>query len=162
MRDDPTSRPSGPGDHEAISQPGLRTRMKLEARRVSSQHRQLDEFHRLVVEALGRGSLQAARLAFTRFRDALEAHIALEDRVFFPALHGLRPDLERDLAALVSEHGDFRVSLEQLHDTLAEGSAETFAEQLDRLVDHVAAHELREEELLASISPAAAGRGDAK
>lgn len=134
---------------DPIPQPGLRLRLRSESQRLSTQHRQLNTFFGYVAQALERGSLQGARTSFLRFRDALEAHLTLEDTVFFPAFRGLQPDLAELLTRLVEEHEHFRMTLEELHELLATGSAEAFARTFDQLADKVAEHERVEEEILA-------------
>jgi iron-sulfur cluster repair protein YtfE (RIC family) len=131
-----------------LKQNGLEKRVQIESRRISSQHRQLDQFHELVAAALEHGEPVQVRGAFTRFRDALEAHFSVEDDVYFPAVHGLRPELERDLTALVADHREMRRQLEKVQalfdaDRLAEGGA-----ALDAMVTVLIDHERREEQLL--------------
>jgi regulator of replication initiation timing len=143
------SRATGEFDkHPEEPQPGLRLRLRGEAKRLSTQHKQLDTFFDMVTSALERGSLTGARVSFVRFCDALEAHIDLEDRVFFPALRGLRPDMTERLTGLVEEHTAVRLELDQLRDLLAVGSAETFSKQFERLGVFLGEHERREDELL--------------
>ena len=142
-----TGHPVNPDQH----QHGLRRRMGSEARRISSQHEQLDTFFSLVTAAVERGSLHAARPAFTRFADALDSHFTLEDRVFFPALRGLDPQLTKDLTGLADEHHALRRDLESLTDLLAAGSLESFAVRLETLGDTINGHEAREELILASV-----------
>lgn len=131
-----------------LKQNGLEKRVQIESRRISSQHRQLDQFHELVATALEHGEPAQVRSAFTRFRDALEAHFSVEDDVYFPAVHGLRPELERELTALVADHREMRRQLEKVQalfdaDRLAEGGA-----ALDAMVTALIDHEAREERLL--------------
>ena len=129
-------------------QPGLRMRLRGEARRLSTQHARLDTFCEMVSDALRRGSLSGARLAFMRFSDALDAHVTLEDQVFFPALRGLRPDLTESLTRLVHEHTTIRNDLEQLRDLLSAGSAEAFERDFSCLCDFICEHERTEDEVL--------------
>ena len=155
MKDDRRQKAAATGGDElgnGSEQPGLRLRMRGEVRRLSTQHEQLDTFAQMVAAGLERQSLHAARIAFTRFRDALEAHVTLEDRIFFPALRGLRPALDADLADLVRQHDGFRAELEALHDLLASGSAEAFEESFQGFCDSFAEHEAREERILAETS----------
>lgn len=128
--------------------------MQHAAPRISSQHRQLDVFFGMVLEALKRSSAGAARLAFTRFSDALEAHISLEDQIFFPALNGLHPASEAALVELVKQHQNFRERIEELHGLLAEGSLETFSTCFDALAADITVHEGREENLVAALTGA--------
>ena len=93
------------------AQPGLALRMQRETRVISAQHRQLDDFYLRVASAVHGDQPDAARAAFARFADALEAHLALEDGLYFPALRGLRPALGRDLEALCDEHQQLREGL---------------------------------------------------
>lgn len=133
-------------------QPGLRRRMLREARRISSQHRQLDDFHAALADALARGTADEARASFVRFGDALDAHFSLEDQLYFPALRGLRPDLDAQLAALVREHAEFRADLEALQQALDAAALEDGAARLDRFADALARHEEREERLVEEIA----------
>ena len=100
---------------EIREQPGLRLRVAIEQRRISSQHRQLDEIYALVVTALTEQPLPEARQAFQRFRDAWEAHTSLEDGFYFPALHGLHPEIEPRLAVFAREHAGFRAKIGRAH-----------------------------------------------
>ena len=104
-------RPFGQGE-----EPALERRMEHLGLRLSAQHRQLDEFFEAVVAAVERGSLVAARAAFSHFDDALDAHVTLEDQIFFPALRGLHRQIDSELVAFVEEHGRFRHSLHELAD----------------------------------------------
>ena len=139
---------NGEGNALTSQQPGLRLRLRGEAKRLSTQHEQLDTFFEMVASALERGSLNGARVSFVRFCDALEAHISVEDRVFFPALRGLRPDLTEKLTGLVEEHTSVRLELDQLRDLLAAGSAETFSKRVEQLGSFLGEHERREDLLL--------------
>ena len=133
------------------SQPGLMLRAERGARTISAQHRQLDDFYLRVAAALDGGELATARAAFARFCDALEAHLALEDGLYFPALRGLRPTLERDLAQLEDEHQRLRQQLAQLARSIERDDCPRCANLLERFAGDMAEHEGREEGLLASL-----------
>jgi len=133
-------------------QPGLRLRVGREARRISSQHRQLDTFYGMVLDSLSNGRAERARSEFLRFHDALEAHFTVEEQIHFPALHGLRPELDAELAALVEEHRTFRDALDQIAQTLEASNLPRAAEELDRLVLGLAAHEGREERMAEQVA----------
>jgi hypothetical protein len=139
-------------------QPGLRMRMGREAGRISSQHAQLGAFFEGVARALERGDGMAAASAFTRFGDAFDAHISLEDHLFFPALHGMRPDFDRELTRLVAEHEGFRRDLNRLERTIEEGDLHSAARDMDVLGRALADHEAREEELVRRITAHREGR----
>ena len=133
---------------------GLRARMRAEERRISSQHRQLDDLFDLVAESIEKQGVHVAGDAFRRFADALEAHLSLEESIYFPALHGLRPDLGAELTALVDEHDSLRRAGEEVRALLDAGERETSSERFDAFGDLIADHEAREEELIARIGTA--------
>ena len=133
-------------------QPGLQLRMRGEARRISSQHRQLDVLYGRVLAALARASASEARDALDRFVDAWEAHTDLEDKLYFPALRGLRPAVGPGLAALSAEHRRLRETLAGIEADLAAGRLAAAGEALAHLVGEIASHEEREEALLAELT----------
>ena len=134
-----------------VKQEGLEKRVAFEARRISSQHRQLEAFHELVAQALAAGEPAGVLRAFMRFRDALEAHFAMEDEVFFPALHGLRPDLEAELTVLVQEHRGFRTQLERVQALFDAEQIGEGGRLLEDMVGVLIEHETREERLQAGM-----------
>ena len=135
----------------APSDRGLAQRMQREAARISSQHRQLDDFHDVVSAALARGDAAGARSAFERFADALEAHLSLEDEFYFPALHGLARELTPELVALSEEHAALRTGMRSVADCLATASPDACASALAGWIAELSAHERREEALLARV-----------
>ena len=134
-------------------QPGLRLRLGQEARRISSQHRQLDVLFGHVAEALQRREAGSARTRFRRLRDALEAHMALEEELYFPALHGLHPELAAVLTDLAHEHTRLRGQIERLARRFAERDLGPCAGGLERFADRFAEHERREESLPCARPP---------
>jgi hypothetical protein len=138
-------------------QPGLVLRMRREARVISLQHRALDEFYVRLAAAVDGEDADACRAAFARFADALEAHLALEDGLYFPALRGLRPSLGPDLEALCDEHQALRERLAELGLLVETGRCAECAQPLERLGGDIAEHEGREEGLLAAIQKGGTG-----
>jgi hemerythrin-like domain-containing protein len=136
----------------STDQPGLRKRMQLEARRIFHQHEQLDTFFAVTMGALGQADEGAAREAFLHFQDALEAHFEVEERTHFPALHGLAPATDEQLAALVREHVEFREILAGLARAVEAGKLDETGRGLKELGDKLAAHEQLEERLLAGAT----------
>ncbi len=130
---------------------GLRKLMHRDTRRISTQHRKLDTFYAMIAMALELGELPKARAAFLRFQDALDAHFSLEDELYFPAIRGLRPQLDAALAELVREHRFLRKAMQDVGRELERDDQSRSADALEEFVVLLSAHEGREEELLASI-----------
>jgi hypothetical protein len=127
----------------------LRLRLNGEVRRISSQHRQLDALFAFVVEALESGSAPSTRQALETFRDAFQAHMDLEDRIYFPALHGLRAELAETLERFSVEHHSFRGSFQRLGAYLDASDLGGLGAELEVFAAELADHETREEALLA-------------
>jgi hypothetical protein len=131
-------------------EPGLEPRVDRARRRISSQHRQLDSLYDIVADALRRQMRAGTASALSRFRDALEAHLSLEETLYFPAIHGLYPQLERDLRVLVREHGALREEFDAIDRGLAQGvDLRELGYRLEAAVAELSEHESREEELVA-------------
>jgi iron-sulfur cluster repair protein YtfE (RIC family) len=127
--------------------------MRSEERRIASQHERLDDLVGAVYKRIeGGGGASAALDDFRLFVTALEAHMAVEEEIYFPALHGLRADVGPELTDLVAEHGALREASEEIRALLEADEAEPACAALDRLVSRVSSHELAEEELIARIT----------
>jgi hypothetical protein len=86
------------------------------------------------------------------FITALDAHMTMEEDVFFPTLYGLRADLGSEFEALVDEHAEFRVEAAEIKDKLRANDREGARIALDLLARRISEHERVEEELLARIT----------
>jgi len=131
---------------------GLRHRLKRVARQISDQHRHLRTIYAELADALAGSELAPdARERFAYYREAIEAHFALESDTFFPALHGLRADLGAALEALDREHGQLRAVLARLEHRIIVGSGDAAARVLAEFATQLRDHEAREEELLSAL-----------
>ena len=131
---------------------GLRMRMRGEERRISSQHKQLGDLFDRVLASMDGGGPRLAVNDFLLFSTALEAHMAVEEDIYFPALHGLREDVGGELVELVSEHVRIRGELSRAQKRLNGGNRVAAQQALDDLASLVSRHEKQEEGLLARIS----------
>jgi hypothetical protein len=133
-------------DHSGAA---VRAHAARRGRQTSDQHRLLEDAFDRVSLAFSKASLNETRNSYLQLRAALEAHIALEDQVFFPTLRGVEPALTSELERLSEDHARVRVELERLYDLLAEGSREAFSVEFTRFRASVEAHEKREEDVFA-------------
>jgi len=131
---------------------GLRHRLKRVVKQMGDQHRHLRPIHAELAEVLAReAGVRAAQAAFSRYREALEAHFALEGEMFFPALHGLRPEWEADLVRLDGEHEQLRVSLAEVGRRIGAGGLAGAGVALAEFSSALRDHEGREERLIAQL-----------
>ena len=131
---------------------GLRHRLRRAVRQIASQHEHLRSAHRAVAEAAEAGDIHALELGINRLQGAIDAHFSLEEGVFFPAIHGLHPQSESLLSALVSEHAVQRADLERLRAALGARPLAEFVADYRAFAAVTAEHEAREERLLASLA----------
>ena len=89
---------------------------------------------------------------FLLFSTALDAHMSVEEDIYFPALHGLRSDLANEFQALVREHELMRDELSQIRDVLAKEDRVAVFAAFDQLADFLNRHERKEEELIARVT----------
>jgi hypothetical protein len=127
---------------------GLRSRLRRALQRVREQHRSLGEIAVELDRALPSGSRESVDVWLTRMRDGLVAHFELEEKVLFPALHGLDPATLPEIEQLERDHGRFLDGLGALLGRELSERALAPA-HLKGLRERLAAHELREEHLLA-------------
>ena len=95
--------------------------------------------------------MRSAQDCFARYREAVDAHFGLEGEMFFPAIHGLRPDWGEPLERLDREHAELRASLAHVGRRIAAGASGDAGQLLARFAAELREHERREEELLARL-----------
>ncbi len=137
-----------PGDR------GLHYRMRRALRQIADQHRQLGQIEAHLEAAVACGDRAALRDAFVRYRHAIGAHFELEEGVFFPALHGLDPGQEAPLEALGHDHLHMLAELQRATPLLEAAGLDGFGAAFAAFRAGLAAHEGREEGLVARLTEA--------
>jgi len=121
-------------------------------REVLAEHRRLDALFVEVQTAFKRPVVsEAARDAFKELGEALDTHFDQEDRLYYPAIWALRPDLKPKLHAFREEHAEFRRQLEAIEAMLASGDFEEACRAIEVLSGRFGRHEVSEEETLRSL-----------
>jgi hypothetical protein len=133
-------------------QPGLRYRIRRAIRQMGEQHAHLRACFTEIRMALARGDTSGCQDALERLRSVLEAHFELEDDVFFPALHGLRPDCAEGLERLSREHVGFADALRRLAKDLEDAGVDACERAFEAFAGSIAEHEAHEERLVGSIA----------
>jgi hypothetical protein len=126
-------------------QPGLRLRLAHVSRRLPAQHGFLNALLATTSRALERMAPAEAQEALLGFRGALDAHFQLEEEVYFPALHGLQPGLEVEIAELAREHHALRDRLLVLEGRASREPGPVVAQEFVELSHALRQHEAREE-----------------
>ena len=136
---------------------GLRYRLRRVSRQIAEQHKHMHELARELEQALADELTDELKDVLLRFRGAMDAHFALEDGVFFPALHGLHPEQRSELEELSRQHQNFGVEIERVSQRLEEGSLERFGTAFHELLRGLALHERREEKMVRALADTFAG-----
>src|SRR5262249_41159909 len=82
-----------------------------------------------------------------RLRNELEAHLAREDQLYYPAMRAMRPAHRDSLATLISAHDTFRQRLADIEASLADGRPNAAFRRGQSLSKLFAAHEVAEEKM---------------
>jgi hemerythrin-like domain-containing protein len=125
--------------------------MASEARRVHSQHTQLTALLADLLASFDSSTDQMIRSAFEHFADATHAHMRVEETMYFPALHGLLPELDGELTALTEEHRELRRSIDDIREKLIAHDAARARSDLAQLASRSKRHEEIEEELMRRV-----------
>jgi nucleotide-binding universal stress UspA family protein len=133
---------------------GLRYRVKRAARQIASQHRHIRSTVDAIREAAAGGAAQDLRTALVGLQNAVDAHFSLEEDVFFPAIHGLHPEYAGVMEALGREHVRFVSELRRIAEGLELSDLARFASAFEAFANSLAAHEVREEELVGVMTDA--------
>jgi iron-sulfur cluster repair protein YtfE (RIC family) len=115
---------------------------------IASQHRQLDVFVHEVSQALRRGQRRDCETAVFQLQGALNAHFAVEEKVVFPALHGLHPEHADKLLALERDHERLREDVDRLALAIVASDMTTAQKVLEDFDAALRAHERSEERIL--------------
>ncbi|MBJ20137.1 MAG: hypothetical protein CL933_12060 [Deltaproteobacteria bacterium] len=142
----------GAMESERVVDVGIRLRMRGEERRITVQHERLDGLCREVyiqIEKHGPGRIVGDYLLFMA---VLEAHMKIEEEIYFPALHGLRADAGSELEDLIVEHLVLGEEALEVRDLLKANDRAGARVMLDRFARRLARHEAAEEDLIARIT----------
>ena len=93
----------------------------------------------------------ALRVAFARLRNELEAHLAREDQLYYPAMRAVRPAHRDSLATIMAAHDTFRQRLAEIEESLAGSGPDAAVRGVESLASLFAAHEVAEEKMLHEI-----------
>lgn len=115
------------------------------------EHSELDHLVSRVEDALAGSSFEPARAALEDLADALEAHFALEESVYFPLVERFSPQH----AALVRDartgHAKISESLDQMRELVENGEIAPARRTLAGLLDRFRLHESEEVQLISEL-----------
>ena len=119
---------------------------------VAAEHGGLESLFAEVFGSLRKcGEGPAAQAAFAQLRDQLEAHLAREDRLYYPMLSALRPAQREPAPQSPQLTTPSAAQLAQIESSLTRGELSTALGGLESLASLFAVHEAAEDQLLTQI-----------
>ena len=122
---------------------------------IAAAHIALEEILEGAEGALSVGDASEASEAFRQLREALEAHIEQEDRLYYPVIRSLRPEFSVSIERFAKDHAVFKDNTAAIHAQLEAGSRAEARDALERFRRAFARHEAAEEAMLESLDRAA-------
>ncbi|NLD54067.1 MAG: hemerythrin domain-containing protein [Burkholderiaceae bacterium] len=128
---------------------------------MSADHRRCDAHFVAAEEAVLAGDWEAAGAAFRRYGDALDAHLAMEEEVLFPAFEEETGMTGGPTAMMRAEHRELRSLVRRVQDALTHREVEAWLGSSEMLRILAQQHDLKEEGVLyPMMDRALAGRQD--
>jgi len=93
----------------------------------------------------------AAAGTLERLAGAFDVHFEQEDRLYYPAIGSLRPELKERLRAISDGHDGFRARLEDVRSLLDGGELSAARQSFESLARAFEEHEAAEEQLLTAL-----------
>ena len=129
---------------------------------MSADHRRCDAHFVATEEAVLSGDWAGAAAAFRRYGDALDAHLAMEEEVLFPAFEQETGMTGGPTSMMRAEHRELRALLRRVEDALAHREVEAWLGSSETLRILAQQHDLKEEGVLyPMMDRALAGQQDA-
>jgi hypothetical protein len=120
---------------------------------VSREHRRLGALLGELEASLERHAddPDAVRDAFAALSEQLDVHFEQEDRLYYPSLAALRPELAPQIRAIADAHRSFRLEIAAIGDALERAELAPARQRRGAVAVAVQRHEAREEALLQHV-----------
>jgi iron-sulfur cluster repair protein YtfE (RIC family) len=116
-------------------------------KKVANAHRKLDALLSETLSVLCEDA-PGGREAFEDLRDAIEAHMSLEEDLYFPTICAVRPEHEEQIQSFIHGHKRFSELLGELAVLTEGGQIGEASRKLGEFGEAFSGHEDREERLL--------------
>ena len=119
---------------------------------LGEEHRRCDDLFTAAEGAVDAGAWEEAAARLAAFREALEAHLTLEEERLFPALEAAEPHAQGPTAVMRQEHRHMRALAEELGQALAARDRERYLGAAETLLVLMQQHNAKEEHVLYPMS----------
>ena len=115
---------------------------------MANNHRQCDEYFVAVEQAVANHAWDNADAAFSRFREAVLKHLAVEESILFPAFETQTGMSMGPTQVMRGEHAQMRELIEASSVALAERDADDYSGYSETLLIMTQQHNIKEENIL--------------
>ncbi len=115
---------------------------------MTDDHRRCDDLFAEAEQAVGKGNLDLALVAFGHFRNAMLAHFDSEEKTLFPTFEAKTGMSMGPTQVMRMEHVQMRALMEEAADALKAGNAEDYLGLADTLLIMMQQHNMKEENIL--------------
>ena len=116
------------------------------------EHSELDVMIDALLSTIDRGSAAAASDALEDLAAGLQAHLEVEEKVYFPLIERLAPEHAKSVGQARLAHLDLREHIGSLRDQLAAGQLDTARGIVAKLLEKLRTHEQMEARLIADLA----------
>jgi hemerythrin-like domain-containing protein len=115
---------------------------------MTDDHRRCDDLFAEAEQAVGKGNLDLALVAFGHFRNAMLAHFDSEEKTLFPTFEAKTGMRMGPTQVMRMEHEQLRGLMDDAINALETANAEEYLGQADTLVIMMQQHNMKEENML--------------
>ncbi|PKO38671.1 MAG: hemerythrin [Betaproteobacteria bacterium HGW-Betaproteobacteria-6] len=115
---------------------------------MTEDHRRCDDLFAEAEQAVSKGNLELALVAFGHFRSAMLAHFDSEEKTLFPTFEAKTGMSQGPTQVMRMEHEQLRGLMDDAINALKTANAEEYLGQADTLVIMMQQHNMKEENML--------------
>ncbi len=115
---------------------------------MTEDHRRCDDLFAEAEQAVSKGNLELALVAFGHFRSAMLAHFDSEEKTLFPTFEAKTGMRQGPTQVMRMEHEQLRGLMDDAINALKAADAEEYLGQADTLVIMMQQHNMKEENML--------------
>lgn len=115
---------------------------------MTEDHRRCDDLFAEAEQAVSKGNLELALVAFGHFRSAMLAHFDSEEKTLFPTFEAKTGMRQGPTQVMRMEHEQLRGLMDDAINALKTANADEYLGQADTLVIMMQQHNMKEENML--------------
>jgi len=115
---------------------------------MTQDHRHCDDRFATVEKQVAAGKWDEAGQSWTMYRDALETHLNVEEKILFPAFEAQTGNTQGPTAMMRMEHEQMRSLVAEMDEAITARNADSFLGLAETLMILTQQHNMKEEQIL--------------